>query len=371
MYYSCSSCGKEYSIAEKLYRCTCGEPLELEYDNTHREIDSEDKGRSIWRYKSLLGLPSDLTPISLGEGFTPVIKRRIEGTELFLKLDFLQPSGSFKDRGASVLISMVHNLGITEIVDDSSGNAGAAISAYSAAAGIKCKIFVPDYTPEGKLSQIRFYNADVVKVRGTRQDTNEAAVAASEHTYYASHLWNPLFSLGSASIAYELWEHFNGHLPAVVIVPLGGGGNLEGIYIGFKRLYQAGHIAHIPKIIGVQSANCSPIHTAYEAGLSDSNSEVDVTSTVAEGISVQNPPRARAVLEAIRGTQGFTLAVSEEEIISASRLLFSMGICVEPTSATVVAGWKKLNRALKKEAVLILTGSGLKETTKLSTLLST
>jgi threonine synthase len=134
--YSCSSCGKKYSVHESVYRCTCGAFLELDYEGAPHEIDLESKARSIWRYRSFLGLPADLPPISLGEGLTPVINKRIEGTELSLKLDFLQPTGSFKDRGASLLISMVHNLGITEIVDDSSGNAGAAISAYAAAAGI-------------------------------------------------------------------------------------------------------------------------------------------------------------------------------------------------------------------------------------------
>src|SRR6056297_1578373 len=266
IYYSCSTCGKKYSVRERVYRCTCGAFLELEYNDVPHELEIDSKERSIWRYKPFIGLPSDFAPISLGEGLTPVIKRRLEGTDISFKLDFLQPSGSFKDRGASLLMSMVHNLEITEIIDDSSGNAGAALSAYAAAAGIKCKIFVPDYTPEGKLSQIRFYGAEVVKIQGTRQDTNTAALAGTEQTYYASHLWNPFFSLGSASVSYELWEDFGRDIPSTVIVPLGGGGNLEGIYIGFKRLYQAGLINRIPKIIGVQSAHCSPIHTAYEKG---------------------------------------------------------------------------------------------------------
>jgi len=208
----------------------------------------------------------------------------------------------------------------------------------------------------------------VVKIQGTRQDTHTSALAGSEHTCYASHLWNPFFSLGSASVSYELWEDFGRDIPSTVIVPLGGGGNLEGIYIGFKRLYQAGLINRIPKIIGVQSAHCSPIHTAYEKGLLDYDSEFVASSTIAEGISVQNPPRAGAILKAIRETHGFTLSVTEEEIISASKLLFSMGLYVEPTSATVLAGWKKLDIDLRRDAVLILTGSGLKETAKLSTL---
>ncbi len=374
MIYSCPSCGKTYSLTEPIYRCTCGSFLELKREmflSPDAETDIPVSGghaQTIWRYRELLGLPPQIETVSLGEGLTPTIKREIDGIDIYLKLDFLQPTGSFKDRGASLLVGAARHMGVSEIIDDSSGNAGAAIAAYSAAAGIQCRIFVPDYTPEGKIVQIRYYNAEVVRVAGTRQDTNDAALTAAQNAYYAGHLWNPLFSHGSATIAYELSEFFIESVPPVVMVPLGGGSNIEGIYRGFRDLLRVGKIRQMPKLIGVQSTNCAPIHTAFQQGLTES-SIVEIQPTIADGIAVQNPPRSRAVLQALRESGGYTISVEEKEILSALRKLSSMGIYVEPTSASVLAGWKRISLEEQQNAVLILTGSGLKETSKLSSLL--
>lgn len=365
MRYSCYSCGKKYPLTEKIFRCSCGSFLEIENSDLFPEKALENSDRTIWRYREAFGLPRDIVPVSLGEGHSPLIKKKIDGTDLYLKLDFLQPTGSFKDRGASLLISLAKHLGITEVIEDSSGNAGAAIAAYSAAANINCRVFVPGYTPDGKLMQMKFYNAEVVKIPGKRQDANDAAIEASGSTYYASHLWNPIFPLGFKSTAYELWEDLGRKLPALVIIPLGSGGNIEGIYLGFKSLIQAGLANRMPRLIGIQAEKCSPIHTAFIDGLDDS-AEIEVETTVAEGIAVQRPPRAKAILNALRECGGFTLSVSEEEILSAARNLFSIGIFAEPTSAAALAGWRKLKPHDKRDAVLILTGSGLKETNKLS-----
>ena len=369
MSYVCFSCGKKYSLTEKIFRCTCGGFLEMEENLKFPEEALASRDRSIWRYKEAYGLPRDIVPVSLGEGHTPLISRKIGGDDLCLKLDFLQPTGSFKDRGASLLMSMVKYLGVAEVVEDSSGNAGAAVSAYAAAAGIACRVFVPDYTPDGKLIQMRFYNAEVEKIPGTRQDTNYAAIRASQNTFYASHLWNPVFPLGYKSTAYEIWEDLGKEVPDTVIIPLGGGGNLEGIHLGFTSLLQAGLIDRLPRLVGVQAENCSPLHTAFQEGREDA-AEIQVKSTVAEGIAVQKPPRAGAVLKALRESRGRTMAVSEEEILSAAGSLFSLGLYVEPTSAAVLAGWNKLEPEERKSSVLVLTGSGLKETTKLNEIFS-
>ena len=310
-------------------------------------------------------LPEELTPVTLGEGLTPLVKRHINGFDIYLKMDYMQPTGSFKDRGASVLISLIRHLGIKRVVEDSSGNAGAAVSAYSTAAGISCTVFVPDYTPEGKLSQISLYGSKVVKVPGKRQDTNNAVIKAAKTAYYASHLWSPFFPAGIQSSAFEIWETFQGKIPNTVIVPVGAGGNLEGLYTGFKTLKNFGYSKKIPRLIGVQAEKCPPIHSAFKKGLND-YAEIQAEITIAEGIAVQKPPRAKAVLNAIRESKGKTVSVTDDEVLTALKQLFSMGIYVEPTSASVLAAWYKISRPEREGAVLILTGTGLKVTNKLA-----
>ncbi len=351
-------------MSEKRFRCDCGGFLEVEVEKIFPKNKLYKRDTSIWRYREAFGLPEGLATVSLGEGFSPVIKRVVEGTALYFKLDYMQPTGSFKDRGASVLMTLVKSLGVQSVVEDSSGNAGAAVSAYAAAAGIGCTIFVPGYTPEGKLVQIQLYGSEVVKVPGKRQDANDAAIRASDKSFYASHLWNPFFPIGLQSSAFEIWEAFDGDTPGSIVVPVGSGGYLEGLFLGFKRLKDAGYINRIPRIIGVQAEKCQPIHRAFIDGL-DSYAEIEVDVTVAEGIAVQKPPRASAVLAAIRESGGKTISVSENEIIESLGKLFKLGIFVEPTSASVFAAWYKLEVAERENALLILTGSGLKEVKKL------
>jgi len=364
MDYRCSMCGKKYPLDTERFRCSCGGFFELEVRNIFSKKSLSGRLHTIWRYREAFMLPDTIEPVSLGEGLTPIVNRTINDKKVFLKMDYMQPTGSFKDRGASVLISLVKYLGIKSVVEDSSGNAGAAVSAYAASAGISCTVYVPGYTPEGKLSQAILYGSKVVKVQGKRQDANDAAMDASKSSYYASHLWSPFFPIGLQSSAFEIWEFFNYNIPDTIIVPAGSGGNIEGIYTGFKTLVKAGYSDKIPRIIGVQAEKCSPLHTAFQKGLDD-YARIDAGITVAEGIAVQCPPRAKAVLHAIRDSGGKTVSVTDNEILESLKKLFGMGIYVEPTSASVLAGWEKLTQAEQDDAVLILTGSGLKETTKL------
>ncbi|MCD6121527.1 MAG: threonine synthase [Spirochaetales bacterium] len=364
MEYRCSLCGKKYPISTKEFRCSCGGFFELEVENIFSKEELEKRNHTIWRYREAYMLPDSLSTVTLGEGLTPLVKRHIQGADVYFKMDYMQPTGSFKDRGASVLISLIQHLGIKKVVEDSSGNAGAAVSAYSAAAGISCTVYVPSYTPEGKLSQISLYGSKVVKVPGKRQDANDAVIKAAQNAYYASHLWSPFFPIGLQSSAFEIWETFQGKIPDTIIVPVGAGGDLEGIYTGFKTLNKFGYAKKIPRIIGVQAEKCSPIYRAFEKGLND-YAEVKAEITVAEGIAVQEPPRAKAVLNAVRMSKGKIVAVTDNEILSALKKLISMGIYVEPTSASTLAAWEKLSPSEQDGAVLILTGSGLKETEKI------
>ena len=367
MHYTCFSCDKQYPLTDRRFRCECGGFLTIATDSFFARSALEARDFSIWRYRATFGLPAEAAAVSLGEGRTPLVQRELAGQKVAFKLDYLQPSGSFKDRGASVLMTLVKHLGVQDVVEDSSGNAGAAMAAYATAAGVRCTIFSPDYTPDGKLVQIRLYGARVMKVPGTRQDTNDAAMRAASSSFYASHLWNPFFGQGLATAAYEIWEQMGGQVPPAVIVPAGSGGYLEGLFIGFRALVQAGYAAAMPRLIGVQADHCAPLHLAWTRGLAD-YAPVTPQPTVAEGIAVQCPPRAPAVLEAIRASGGRTIGVTEDEILDATRTLFALGLFAEPTSAATLAGWRKLDTAEQTGAVLILTGNGLKQTKRLGEL---
>lgn len=331
--------------------------------------DLDRRDRTIWRYREAYGLPSGTEPVSLGEGMTPLLERDVGGRAVRLKLDYLQPSGSFKDRGASVLVSLALRIGVRDLVEDSSGNAGAAVSAYSAAAGIRCRIYAPAYTPEGKLVQSRLYGAEVVRVPGERQAASDAVLAAAAESYYASHLWNPFFIQGHMSAAFELWEQFGRGVPPAVVVPLGSGGYLEGVHKGFRLLREAGYSDRLPRLFGIQAVACEPLHRAFEAGLPNFL-PVETRPGVAEGIAVSRPPRAPEVLAAIRESGGRTLSVPEGEILAAHRVLLGMGLYTEPTSAAALAGWMRMPPDEREGAVVLLSGHGLKESEKLAKLYS-
>ncbi|MBP7494088.1 MAG: threonine synthase [Spirochaetales bacterium] len=363
--YSCFSCGKTYPITEPRWRCDCGGFLVLPEEPVFPHESLATRGFTLWRYREAYGLPEDSPSLSLGEGWTPLVENRLEGVPVWFKLDYLMPSGSFKDRGAAVLVSLCKAIGIKELVEDSSGNAGAAMAAYCTASGIRCRIYAPAYTPEGKLLQIRLYGAEVVKVPGTRQDTSDAVQEAAKSTYYGSHLWNPFFVQGHMSAAFELWEQLGGEIPDTVILPLGSGGYLEGIYRGFQVLKLSGLIKKTPRLLGVQAQNCRPLHEAFLLGL-EAAPPLPVEPTVAEGISVSRPPRGAAVLDAVRRSEGKILAVTEEEIVDAHKLLLRRGLYVEPTSAVVLAAWFQLSFPERKNCVLMLTGHGLKESDKIA-----
>lgn len=367
MGYVCAVCGQGFPLSDRRFRCDCQGFLRLAVDRLFPRRSLKGRDWTIWRYREAFGLPPEVEAVSLGEGRTPVIRRVVQGAEAAFKLEYLQPSGSFKDRGASVLLSLVRHLRVQRVVEDSSGNAGAAVSAYAAAAGIRCTVFVPAYTPEGKLAQMRLYGSQVVKVAGKRQDANRAAVEAAREAFYASHLWHPLFVMGLQSAAFEIWEQYGGSAPPRVVVPVGSGGFLEGLHLGFTALRRAGYLKRVPVLIGVQAQRCPPIHQAFVEGLADFK-EMEVEPTMAEGIAVQRPPRARDVLKALRESGGRTLSVSEQEILAAQGVLFSLGLFPEPTSASALAGWLKLPPEERGGALIMLTGHGLKETRKLEDL---
>jgi threonine synthase len=299
------------------------------------------------------------------------VERRWNGARALFKLEWFSPTGSFKDRGASVMISALRQQGVTRVLEDSSGNGGAAIAAYAAAAGIQAKILVPAYTQPAKTVQMRAYGAEVELVPGNRQDTSDEAIRQAGEIFYASHNWQAFFLQGAKTLAYELWEDLSFKAPDNVLIPTGAGSNVLGCDIGFGELLRRGEIRRLPRLFAVQPANCAPLHAGFVSGAADFR-PIDAKPTIAEGAAIAKPVRGREALAAIRRSGGAALAVSEAEIVGAALQLARSGLYAEPTSAIAAAGLSALVRqgAIGNEEtnVVVLTGSGLKATQRLGEL---
>jgi len=282
------------------------------------------------------------------------------------------PTGSFKDRGMTVMVSYLRSRGIARVLEDSSGNAGASLAAYAAAAGLACRILVPETASYPKIAQIAAGGADVVTIKGSRQDVAEAALAQSTEIFYASHNWQPFFVEGTKTLAYELWEQLGFTAPDNVVVPLGYGSNVLGADRGFEELHRNGEIERRPRIFGVQAAACAPYATAFDAG-TDTLVPTRIAPTIAEGIATTRPTRVAEVLHVIRQSGGSIVAVDEAEIVDALGRLARRGLYVEPTSATAAAGLTRLLTSgtirPSERTVLVLTGSGLKASATIGELL--
>jgi threonine synthase len=272
------------------------------------------------------------------------------------KLEGLNPTGSFKDRGMAVMCTALKALGISEALEDSSGNAGAAFAGYAARAGIKARVFVPASASGPKRAQIEAYGAELVPVEGPRSKATEAAQAAAQSTYYASHIYNPLGLAGNATAAYEIWEQL-GHAPENIILPIGHGTLLLGLQRGFRALKEAKLIERLPRFIGVQAMACAPIWAVHRYGR-DGLRWVTEGQTIAEGIRVFQPVRGDAVLAAIAETDGTVLAYEDDAIRAGREALAHLGLYAEPTCGVV---WEAIKH-VAGEVVVLLTGNGLKST---------
>jgi threonine synthase len=333
--------------------------------------DIDRTTRSIWRYRAALPFRID-NPITLGEGCTPLLPRTLHGAAVLLKAEWFNPTCSFKDRGASIMLSLLRAQGIAAVLEDSSGNGGAAISAYAAAGGMVATIMAPDSTSPAKTVQMRAHGAAVELIPGSRQATSDAAVARAASVFYASHNWHPFFLHGAKTLAYELWEELGFRAPDNIIVPCGAGSNVLGCEIGFSELLRAGQIDVLPRIFAVQPANCAPIAAAFLAG-GEEPVATSIAPTIAEGTAIAQPIRLREVLGTLRATRGGAVMLTEQEIGAATLALASMGIYVEPTAAQPAAALRKLlaSGAIRPDqtSVLVLTGSGLKATPRIAELL--
>ncbi len=369
---ACSRCPETYLDDARHWCCTCGGPL------YYRGEVAFDRGAitggppTLWRYRAALPPLPRGQEISLGEGFTPLVTARWRGHEIHFKLDFLCPTGSFKDRGSTVMMSQVARFGVGRVLEDSSGNGGASVAAYAARAGVACDIYVPEGTSPGKTAQIEMYGAGLKIIPGSREDCAAAARAAAETTYYASHNWNPYFLEGTKTVAFELWEQLGWRAPANVVTPIGNGSLVLGAYLGFSQLKQAGVIETLPRIFGAQTESCAPFVQAQDQGL-DHCPAVEKQPTIAEGITIATPTRDRETLAGVRESGGGFAASSDAEIWQAVRELAALGIYCEPTSGAAPAALDKLmaqGMLADGPTAVVLSGFGLKATAKVVELLA-
>ncbi|MCX5907755.1 MAG: threonine synthase [Deltaproteobacteria bacterium] len=308
----CTQCRKDHS-GEKIWKCDCGGLLDIHFQPAFPLDKIRRRKPNMWRYREAIPIGDDHNIISFEEGFTPLIPIDFGSRRVWVKQDHLFPTGSYKDRGASVLISKVKELGIDRVVEDSSGNAGCAIAAYCAQAQIACEIFVPEDTSPGKLAQIQAYGAILHRIPGSREDTARAVMEAAQKDYYASHSWNPFFFQGTKTFAFEVCEQLGWKSPDSVVLPVGNGTLLLGAFIGFNELMNAGIIQRIPKLIGVQSAHCAPLFKTFRENL-PGIPPVDKKDTLAEGIAIAEPVRGKQILEAVKKSRGEIIAVDDREI---------------------------------------------------------
>ena len=353
----CSECGAHHEAdMSTLYCVECEAVLDVAYSDSASAI--------------LSPLRRPENAITLGEGNTPSVLLQNVATHLgveiiYTKLEAMNPTGSFKDRGTAVMISVAAELGVTEVVEDSSGNAGASVAAYAARAGIRAHIFAPASAPAAKLEQIAVYGALAHLVEGDRQAVTDAATEFAERNslVYASHNLSPFFTEGTKTFAYEIAEQFDGDPPRHIVIPVGNGSLLIGAHRGFRELLQEGRTTAMPKLHAIQARSVMPLVSAF---IDNSQPAPAAQSTIAGGIAVANPPRLRQCLRVLRDTGGSAVAVEEQDILRWQRTLAEQeGVFVEPTSAAAFAGVEALiteGKIPREDPILVAaTGFGLKD----------
>jgi len=390
----CSDCGRSYDAGpEEPFRCDCGRPLELAADPTddlpagvdpvsYGQLDSR---RGPWAFEEFLAVSPQVT---LGEGFTPLVTAPDWDAEF--KLEYVSPTGSFKDRGAATVVSRAVELGVDRVLEDSSGNAGAAVATYAARAGLDADVYVPADVSGSKLMAIQRTGARPVRVEGDREAVTEACLEAVRDGdgWYASHAWQPAFLSGTKTFAFEVAAQRGWEAPDAVVLPVGHGTLLLGAYRGFQALREVGLIERIPALYAAQATGYAPVVEAFadtEADAGDETTaddrpagfegadvqldalaepEPETDNEVADAIHVREPARMAEIVEAVWASDGDAVALGEDAVELALDELHRAGFYVEPTCAIAPAALETLRSrgAIDPEddVVVPLTGTGLK-----------
>lgn len=354
----CTDCEKEAHPLD--WRCqACGGVLDFAElpEFIAENINMQDT--SLWRYQDWLPIEKQL---SLGEGMTPLVETEVNGYNILAKLEYLNPTGSYKDRGTTTIMNHIAGFDVPEVIDDSSGNAGASVAAYASALGIQSRIFVPASGSPAKKALIEAFGGTLVEVGGPQHLKTEACHEAAKTTTYASHAWSPYFLLGQITAGFEIWEQTLPNWPDAIVVPVGHGALFLGIARGFKLLKAAKVIDRVPKMFAVQSEKVDPVVQGFEQDLEIPPRVIESERTVADGIIVDRPIRGKEVLATIRETEGAAFRVSDDSITQAQVALARRGLIAEPTSAATVAALSQVAAHVGDNAKVVccLTGNGLK-----------
>jgi threonine synthase len=370
----CSRCKKSHAHEKLQNLCECGGPLLARYDLTRaaRTLTREAlRGRAanMWRYEEVLPARE---PVTLGEGMTPLIHAKRLGERLglvalYVKDEGLNPTGSFKARGMAAAVSRAKELGAKALAAPTAGNAGGALGAYAAQAGIPCVIVMPADTPAANVMECRAFGADVRKLNGLISDCGKYVTEnkTKEGWFEVSTLKEPYRIEGKKTMGYELWEQFGGKLPDVIVYPTGGGVGLIGMCKAFDEMEAMGWIGRErPRMVVVQAAGCAPIVEAFSKG-GDSAPFWENAATIASGLRVPKALGDFLILSGVRATGGTAVAATDEEMLAAARALASQeGIFAAPEgAATVIAAMKLITCGwLKREEKVVLfnTGCGYK-----------
>jgi threonine synthase len=371
----CIQCGARYSKADVIYTCSkCGGLLDIKYDYSNVDTSKlvNGTGEGVWRYRELLPFADDIKPVTIQEGNTPLYRcdrlaKAMGITDLWVKHEGLNPSGSFKDRGMTIGVTKAVELAVKGVACASTGNTSASLAIFAAKAGFPCYVLLPKgKVALGKVAQAMMHGAQVFSLLGNFDDALRIVrVLCEEESIYLLNSVNPYRLEGQKTIAFEVAEKLGWNVPDRLILPVGNAGNISAIFKGFLELKTLGITDAMPRMTGIQAVGAKPIVNAINAGEAEITPE-DKPETIASAIRIGNPVNAAKALNAIRSTGGLAESVTDEEITEAQLDLARMeGIGVEPASAASIAGLKKLveQGAIERDEriVCITTGHLLKD----------
>lgn len=371
----CSHCHREYSLAYPSTYCTvCDQPLTVEYDLLQHFSKERllSRPRNMWRYAEMLPVPEEKNIISLGEGMTPLfsitkLAGRFGFAELLLKDESFNPTGSFKARGLSVAVSKAKEFNIQHCIIPTAGNAGGALAAYCAKAGIDCTVVMPTHTPKIFRQECELYGARLVLVDGLINDCAKKVMEMNRDNHYfdMSTLKEPYRLEGKKTMGYEIAEQLNWQLPDVIIYPAGGGTGLIGIWKAFKEMKALGWITGpLPRMIAVQAKRCAPILEALQDTVNWKSNFIP-GATKANGLAVPYPFGMKMILQVLKESGGTAIAIEDEEIMDGVKeIARTEGLLISPEGA---ATWKALlalartkKIGLSQKVLLLNTGTGYK-----------
>lgn len=361
MDFICTKCGKRTPTTTLQPACSCGGLFELDFTPPKWSESLVDKNEwSQFRYRRFMALEGDAwRDVTMGEGRTPIIRL---DDDVMLKMDYMMPTLSFKDRGAATLVAHMKSIGVKTCVQDSSGNAGNAVAAYAARAGIRCEIFVPEGTSPSKIRMIESHGAKVNVVPGTRDHCADVCrtKVREEGAYYANHVYNPFFYEGMKAYIYETFEEL-GRIPANIVIPVGNGTLFIGAVKALEHLEASGAIDKFPRIIALQSENCDPLFKAVEAH-AGVPAHVDPKPTMAEGIAIGVPMRGKELLEMTYRHDIAFVRAPEEKILEARAKIAARGVYCEHTTAANYAAYLAFCEKCgpTPDTLITMCGAGIK-----------